>query len=183
MRYTIIGKNYEVSEKLKERIVSKIDRLSRLFDKETNAQVTVSQEKQTYKVEVTIPLKKRTLRAEVRNYELNAAVDEVVDVIEKQMIKYKERLRSRSRHDHSLKDEFITTFDKMELDEAAEAASPNRIEKVKKFEIKPMDAEDAVMEMELMGHSFFVFRNGKTDNINVVYKRKNGSFGLIEPEY
>lgn len=181
MRYNIIGKNINVSDKLREKITSKIDRLSRLFDDDTNVQVSVGQEKIVYKVEVTIPLKKRVLRAEAKNQELTAAIDEVVDIIEQQMIKYKNRLRDRSRNDHSLKDEFISTFSEDAFDEPAETA--HQIEKVKKFEIKPMDAEDAVMEMELMGHNFFVFRNGQTDDVNVVYKRKNGTFGLIEPEY
>lgn len=181
MRYNIIGKNVSVSDSLKDRVQSKIGRISKLFPENTEVQVTLIVEKFTNKVEVTIPLKKRLLRAEVQSDDMYAAIDEIVDVLEKQMIKYKNRLRARGRQDSKFNEEFVTLFDKNEFSE--EDSVSNKIEKTKRFEIKPMDPEEAVMEMELLDHSFFVFRNGQNDEVNVVYKRKNGTYGLIEPEY
>lgn len=109
-----------------------------------------------------------------------AAIDEVVDVLEKQMVKYKNRLRDKARRDTSFIDElkYFEPVGKEDKNDDEEV----RIAKTKKFAVKPMDAEEAVMEMELLGHNFFVYRNASSDEINVVYKRKNGTYGLIEPE-
>lgn len=180
MRYIILGRNVEMTDNLKEKISSKLDRISKLFDEDVEAKVSVGQEKLLYKVEVTIPIVKRTLRAEVKNQELMAAVDLVVDVVEKQMVKYKNKLRVKSRDNASYKNEFLTVFSEDELKESSDALG--KIEKVKKFEIKPMDPEEAVLEMDLLGHSFFVFKDAKSDIVNVVYKRKDGTYGLIAPE-
>ena len=109
-----------------------------------------------------------------------AGVDKVVDILEGQIVKYKKRLRSKMRKDVSFKEE----YESVKVSEETIDETPlYKIEKVKKFELRPMDSEEAVMQMELLGHDFFVFRNGETDIVNVVYKRKDGSFGLIEPEY
>ena len=121
---------------------------------------------------------KRILRAEVAKDDMYAAIDEVVDKLEKQMVKYKSRLRDKSRRDSSFADELKS----ISLEVNTDDEEVTKIEKVKRFEIKPMDPEEAVLEMELISHNFFVFRNAETDNINVVYKRKDGSFGLIDPE-
>ena len=109
-----------------------------------------------------------------------AAIDEVVDKLEKQMVKYRSRLRDKSRRDSSFVDELRAISMNLDSDDSEDAI---KIDRTKKFEIKPMDPEEAVMEMELISHNFFVFRNDSTDEINVVYKRKDGSYGLIDPEY
>ena len=96
------------------------------------------------------------------------------------MVKYRKRLKDKSRRDNSFKDEYAFETHK---DEAFEMDSEIVINRTKKFALKPMDAEEAAMEMELLGHGFFVFRNGQTEEVNVVYKRSDGSYGLIEPEY
>jgi len=179
MRYTFIGKNTTVTDSLKQKISNKINRISKLFPEETNVTVTLEVIKSDNTIEVTINLPKRILRAEVTNEDMYAAIDEIVDILEKQMVKYKNRLRDKSRRDTSFADE-LRVF---------ENAGNNDIEennivvaKTKRFAVKPMDSEEAVMEMELLGHNFFVFRNSKSEDINVVYKRKNGTYGLIEPE-
>lgn len=180
MRYSFTGKNMTVSDSLKERTIAKIDRLSKLFPDDTNVAVTLSIVKQDHTIEVTVTLPKRILRAEVTSQDMYSAIDEVVDILEKQMVKYKNRLRDKSRRDTSFREE-LSVFDTD--DKPVSDDHGIHIRKTKRFAIKPMDAEEAIMEMELLGHGFFVFRNGQSDDINVVYKRKNGSYGLIEPEY
>jgi putative sigma-54 modulation protein len=170
-----------LSDKLKERTISKLDRLGKLISENADVYVTFSVVKLENKIEVTIPLQKRILRAEVADTDMYNAIDSVVDILEKQMVKYKNRLRDKSRKNSSYKEELSVypTAEELSYDEG----SMHKIERTKKFALKPMDADEAVMEMELLGHSFYVFKNGETDEVNVVYKRNNGSYGLIEPEY
>lgn len=181
MKYSFTGKNTVVSEALKERATQKIGKLERLLPEDAEIFVTFNVTKLDNKIEVTIPLHKRVLRAEVSTQDMYASIDEVVDVLERQMVKYKSRLKNKSRRDAAFKEEFKSAFPN--VDELGEANNEIFIQKSKKFALKPMDAEEAVMEMELLSHDFFVFRNGDTDEVNVVYKRNNGTYGLIEPEY
>ncbi|MDR1066114.1 MAG: ribosome-associated translation inhibitor RaiA [Clostridiales bacterium] len=178
MRYTFTVKNGDVSDTTKMKIGQKIGRIERLFSETAEAFVTISSVKNNHTVEVTIPLNKRILRAEVTTDDLFASLDDAVDILERQMVRYKGRLRDRSVKDIKFKEEFSAYSD----DDVAGDEGP-KIEKTKRFALKPMDAEEAVMEMEMLNHSFYVFRNGDTDDINVVYKRKDDSYGLIEPEY
>ncbi len=180
MRYTFKAKNTTVTDALKDKITSKINRIERLFPENTDIVVTLSVIKLDHKIEVTVKLPKRVLRAEVTKDDMYVAIDEVVDKLEKQMVKYRSRLRDKSRRDSSFVDEFKAISTNVDLEEDEDAI---KIDKTKKFEIKPMDPEEAVMEMELISHNFFVFRNSTSDEINVVYKRKDGSYGLIDPEY
>jgi len=175
------GKGYVVSDSLKDRAEQKIRRLERLFPKNVEISVTFSSVKQDNKIEVSVPLNRRTLRAEVSTNDMYNSIDEVVDVLEKQMVKYKTRLKNKSRKDSSYREELAMVF--TDSDDAMSEDHEIIIERNKNFEIKPMDPEDAVMEMELLGHSFFVFRNGRTDKVNVVYRRASGTYGLIEPKY
>lgn len=181
MKYTFTGKNIEITDAIKEKAISKIDRISKLLPENTEVFVTLDVMKSTQKLEVTIPLKKRILRAEVTGSDFYVSIDEVVDILERQMIKYKSRLRDKSRRDVNFKDEYTVHFGDVEKGSEQES-DHKKIERVKSFALKPMDAEEAVMEMELSDHNFYVFRNGETDEVNVVYKRKNNSYGLIEPE-
>ncbi len=178
MKYVFTGKNFTVSDAVKERAALKIGRLEKLFPENAEIHVTFSIIKLDQSVEVTVPLQKRILRAQVTASDLYTAIDEVCDKLEKQMLKYKDRLHKKSRKDSRFKSELDTVFsDESALDELRPV-----IKKTKKFAMKPMDAEEAVMEMDLMGHGFYMFRNSRTDEINVVYKRKDGGYGLIEPE-
>ena len=179
MRYSFIGKNINISDRFKEKMAAKLDRISKLFPEETEAVVTLSKIKLDNKIEVTVKLPKRILRAEVTKNDMNAAIDEVVDVLESQMTRYKRRLIDRTRHDASFAEE-LHAFES--IDEQYQEEGGLNISRTKRFTVKPMDAEEAVMQMEMLGHSFFVFRNAHSDAINVVYKRKDGSYGLIDPE-
>ena len=179
MRYSFTGKNITLTESLKDRAMHKLGRLEKLLPKDAEVSVIFSIIRQEHKVEVTIPLKKRVLRAEVKENDMYAALDSVIDVLEKQMKKYKTRLRDKRRKDASYNEENDY------LPPVEEAVDENTlvIERTKRFALKPMDAEEAVMEMELLGHNFYMFMNSLTDEVNVVYKRNNGTYGLIEPEY
>ncbi len=180
MRYNIIGRNMEIGERTKEKIAAKLDRVKKLFPDDAEAVITLTAQKLTTKIEVTIPVNKRMLRAEAAEEDMMAAVDKVVDIVEKQIVKHKKRLRTKVRQNVSFKEE----YESIKVDETQLDDEPvYKIERNKHFELRPMDAEEAVMQMELLGHGFFVFRNSENDTINVVYKRKDGSFGLIEPEY
>ena len=181
MRYNIIGKNIDVWDKTKEMVEKKMDRVEKLFPADTEATITLSLEKLVSTVEITIPMNKRFVRAEVQDPDMTAAMDKAVDILEGQVVRYKKRMRTKVR---SGADVYAAEYAAILVPEEDLDDEPMvKIEKVKHFEVKPMDAEEAVMEMELVGHNFFVFRNGETDEVNVVYKRKNGTYGLIEPEY
>ncbi len=175
MRITISGKNIDVTQGLKEAVYEKLDKLDKYFTPDTEAIVTLSVEKNRQKIEVTIPIKGSVIRAEEVSDDMYVSIDLVQEIIERQMRKHKTRLANRYRSGGLLQPAYL----EMEADDPDEV----RIVRTKKFAIKPMDPEEACLEMELSGHSFFVFRNSETDDVNVVYKRKGNTYGLIEPEY
>ena len=181
MNFIISGKNIEVTPGLKEAIEQKLGKLERYFTPETEIIVTLSVEKGRQKIEVTIPVKGSIIRSEQTSSDMYVSIDLVEEVIERQLRKYKNKLVAKSQGhptaavpSGSIKKEFIESDD--------ESSDDDEI-RTKKFGIKPMFPEDACIQMELLGHSFFVFSNAETDEVNVVYKRKDGSFGLIEPEF
>ncbi len=175
MRYIISGRNIDVTEGLKSAIYEKLGKLERYFTPETEVHVTFSVEKERQKVEVTIPMKGNIVRAEQVSPDMYASIDMIEEIIERQLRKYKNKLVDQKQSVMSLSQAFM----------AEEEAEDEEIviSKVKKFPMKPMDAEEACIQMELLGHEFFAFRNAETDEINVVYKRKNGTYGIIEPEF
>ncbi|NLM48382.1 MAG: ribosome-associated translation inhibitor RaiA [Epulopiscium sp.] len=178
MRYIISGTNIEITNALQQRVMDKLSKLEKFFVADTEAQVTLSVEKLRHIIEVTIPFQGTILRAEVDDKDMYAAIDEVVDVLERQLLKHKNRLKDKHRSNSPFKKEFIKDIESTENDDEKIV-----IEKIKRFAVKPMDVEEAAMQMDLLGHNFFVFRNADTDEVNVVYKRKNGTYGLIEPEF
>ena len=180
MRYNIKGRNLEISERTKEKISAKIDRIKKLFPEDTQVNVSLSAGKLDMTVEVTISMAKRLLRAEATDAEMMAAVDKVVDILEHQVIKYKNRLRSKMRQNISFKEEYESL--PLNESEILEEDESYKIVKNKKFVMRPMDPEEAVMQMELIGHTFFVFRDAQSELVSVVYKRKDGTYGLIQPD-
>lgn len=181
MRYTIKGKNIEISESTKTKVIAKLAKIEKFFPADALASVVLNSEKVGFTVEVTIPINKRLIRAEVSDSDMLTTLDRAVDILEGQIVRYKKRLRSRAHQNAAA---FMPEYNSILVKEEDLDDEPVfKIAKIKHFEVKPMDAEEAVMEMELVGHSFFVFRDGETDDVNVVYKRSDGSYGLIEPEY
>ena len=179
MRFEFTGKSMTITEGLKERTMRKLGRIEKLLPDNAEVYVTFSENKHLTKMEVSVPLHKRMLRAEISDGDISNCIDQAVDVLERQVVKYKTRLRDRRRRSVATNDEL--TF--IEVPETPEETSPEiTITRTKRFALKPMDAQEAVMEMELLNHNFYVFRNSWSDEINVVYKRTDGEYGLIEPE-
>ena len=174
MRYIITGKNIDVTEGLKNAIYEKIGKLEKYFKPDTEVHATFSVQKDRHKIEVTIPIKGTIIRAEEESTDMYVSIDLVEEIIARQIKKYKSKIVDAKQSTSSLSDAF-----------AAEPADEEEIviTRTKKFAMKPMDPEEACIEMELTGHNFFVFRNSETDEVNVVYKRKGNTYGLIEPEY
>jgi len=174
MKYAIVGRSFDVTESIKAAIQEKIGKLEKYFSPDTEAQVTLSSERGRQIIEVTIPVKGGIIRAEQSSSDMYVSIDLVEDVIENQLKKYKNKIIDRY---HSGGD-FTQEYEEEPLEEEGEI----KIVKMKRFDFKPMDPEEACMQMELLGHNFFVFTNAETDQINVVYKRKGDTYGLIEPE-
>ncbi len=175
MKITISGKNIEVTEGLRSAVEDKLSKLEKYFMPDTQCNVTLSVEKERQKMEVTIPMKGHIIRAEQQSDDMYVTIDLVVDVIEAQLKKYRKKLIDKQQNADSLRREFV--------DEEFADDEEIRIVRAKKFGMKPMFPEDACVQMELLGHSFFVFSNAETGEVNVVYKRKDRSYGLIEPEF
>ena len=175
MQFIISGKNLDVTDGLKAAIEEKIGKLERYFTPETEVHVTLSVEKERQKIEITIPMKGNIVRAEQVSDDMYVSIDLVEEVIERQLRKYKNKLVDRQQSAASLSKAFI--------EEEIEEDDEIKIIRSKKFGMKPMDPEEACIQMDLLGHNFYVFRNAATDEVNVVYKRKGNTFGLIEPEF
>ena len=174
MKYIIRSAKMENTDAIKEYIENKLARLDKYFQDsdeiEANVLTKVNGKKQT--IEVTIPTKHFTLRNEETNEDLYAAIDKIVDKLERQIRKNKTRLNRNVKENVR---EFNFDFDIKEEEEAKE-----KIVKRKDIEMKPMDEEEAILEMELLGHSFFVYKDMDTNKTCVLYKRKDGDYGLIE---
>ncbi len=176
MKFIISGKNIDVTPRLKDQVISKLGKLERYFTPDTEIIVTLSKEKDRQKIEVTIPVKGNIIRSEQVSTDMYVSIDLVEEVIERQLRKYKNKLVAKHQEGGNFNQEFYAA-DEADTDEEV------KIVRTKRFGIKPMYPEDACVQMELLGHDFYVFCNAETDEVNVVYKRKNGSFGLIEPEF
>lgn len=174
MKFIISGKNIAVTEGLKTAVEDKLGKLERYFTPETEISVTLSVEKDRQKIEVTIPVKGSIIRSEQVSNDMYVSIDLVEEIIERQLKKYKNKLVDLKQSNANFRKEYIEK-DYMEDEEI-------KIAKNKRFDIKPMYPEDACIQMELLSHNFFVFVNADTDQVNVVYKRKNNTYGIIEPE-
>lgn len=176
MRYTIYGKNYNVSDDLKDLLQKKFSKFDRYFQPDTEVFVTFGKERNNEIIEVTIPLGESVIRAEKRNPEVLTAIESAIDVIEGQLRKHKTKLQRHYNDD--FKKIYIDEIDDYDYED--ENDEP-RVVREKKFPIKPMSVEEAGLQMEMLGHNFFVFLNADTDDVNVIYLRKDGNYGLIEP--
>lgn len=179
MKIVIHGRNIQVTDALEDSICKKLSRLDKYFSEELEAQVTLSIEKNNQIIEVAIIFNGMYLRAQERNADLYVAIDLVVDKIYKQIRKQKTKLLKKYHDNKDLKNSHIL-FDNIEIDDSEEE---EKIVKNKRFPIKPMYKDEAILQMELMGHDFYVFINAETNGVNVLYKRKSGNYGIIEAEY
>ncbi len=175
MKITISGKNIEITAGLRAAVEDKLSKLEKYFTPDTACLVTLGVEKDRQKMEVTIPMKGHIIRAEQQSDDMYVTIDLIVDIIEAQLKKYRKKLIDKQQNTDSLRKEFV--------DEEIDSDEEIRIVRTKKFGMKPMFPEDACVQMELLGHNFYVFSNAETGEVNVVYKRKDRSYGLIEPEF
>ncbi|QNU67573.1 ribosome-associated translation inhibitor RaiA [Ruminiclostridium herbifermentans] len=178
MKTIINGKNIEITEGLRERVTKKISKLNRFFEKEVEAHVTLGVQKLRQTAEITISYNGIVFRAEESNEDMYVSIDKAVDLIERQIRKNKTRLEKKL-YENDFRVENFTFTDTEEVPEEKEF----KIVRSKRFAIKPMDVEEAILQMNLLGHEFFMFFNAETNHSNVVYKRKDGNYGLIEPEF
>lgn len=178
MNINVRGKNIEATPALVEYANKKIGKLDKHFDKTTDVQVVLSVIREEHIVEVTLSLNGLILRGEESTGDMYASIDMVVDKLERQVKKYKTRMNKSLRQRGAR-----MISEKQAAIEAEErAAEEPQVVKTKRFPLKPMNVEEAVMQMDLLGHNFFVFANAESNATNVIYKRKDGNYGLIEPE-
>lgn len=183
MKYNIRGENLEVTGAIRDYVERKISKLERYFDTPptSDVHVNLSVYNDEQRIEVTIPMTNLLLRAEEQHIDLYAAIDLVVDKLERQIRKYKTKVNRKFRQKGSPKH----VFAEMEKEANAQVAQASEddidIVRTKRFNLKPMDSEEAVMQMDMLGHAFYVFTNALSGDTNVVYRRKDGRYGLIEP--
>ncbi len=174
MQVEIHGNNIEVTDALRDYIAKKVGKIQRYFDFPLHPQVALIVQKENQRVEITIPLNNgRILRAEVNTENMYASIDQAVDKIDRQVRKHKTRINRKARQ---VPEELMDGFTR----ETEEDDGPKLV-RTKSFTMKPMDSEEAILEMDLLDHDFFVFTNAETDEVNVVYRRRDGNYGLIEP--
>ncbi|RJE47462.1 MULTISPECIES: ribosome-associated translation inhibitor RaiA [unclassified Dehalobacter] len=176
MNINVRGKQMKITDALKDYVEKRVRKLEKYSDDFLDIQVMLSVEKERQKVEVTAPLNGFLLRGEEETDDMYSSIDLVVDKLERQMEKYRKRIGKKRIKSAKEEPSYI-------LDDDEEIFDNNSIVKTKKFSAKLMSIDEAVMQMDLIGHNFFVFANADTEQINIVYRRKHGGYGLLEPEY
>ncbi|MFZ7101330.1 MAG: ribosome hibernation-promoting factor, HPF/YfiA family [Peptococcaceae bacterium] len=176
MKIIVKGKNMEVTPALKEYVEKKVGKIQKYFEGELReASVSLILEKELHRVEVTIPLDGYILRGEEETTDMYASIDNVVEKLERQVRKYKTKINRKIKN--------LSVLDLVPNGNSlAEEDFEPAIVRTKRFAVKPMPEEEAILQMDLLGHNFFVFLNADTEEVNVVYRRKDGNYGLIEPE-
>lgn len=177
MKISISGKNMNITDALREVTEKKLGKLEKYFYEDVLVNATLSVEKNRHIIEVTIPFSGVIIRAEESSDDMYQSIDKVVDVLERQIRKHKTKLQKKNKGLETIRFENIQALPQEDDDKEP------KIVRVKRFAMKPMDAEEAILQMELLRHAFYVFRNAETDEVNIVYKRKDGNYGLIEPEF
>ncbi len=178
MKYNVICRKVELSDSRKEKLLTKLAKLDKFFDENIECRVLVAEQKSAIVMEITILNKGFILRAEARDRDLIVAADECLSNLDRQIRKHKTKL-AKHLHQPAIGD-YASIVENSEP--VAEDASEFKIIKTKKIESKPMSAEEAVLQMNMLGHDFFIFLNPDTHKDNIVYRRKDGNYGLIETE-
>ncbi|GAA0177719.1 ribosome-associated translation inhibitor RaiA [Clostridium sediminicola] len=176
MKITVSGKNIQITEGLRNAVENKLWKLEKYFKPEVEVSATLSVQKSRHIIEVTIPFNGVILRGEEVNEDMYVALDVVTEKLIRQIRKQKTKLERRKYTGDSLRYQVFSGISKEEEQEG-------KIVKTKKFAMKPMSDEEAILQLEMLGHNFFVYKNADTDDVNVLYKRKDGNYGLIEPEF
>lgn len=177
MRIVIKGRNIEVTSAMRDYVTKRLGKLEKLINEmdesEVTLQVTLLLEKDRHRVEVTVPLHGYILRGEEETGDMYSSIDLVMEKLEKQTEKYRSRISKKARNQN------LRGLPVMETETVDDEP---RILRTKRFNLKPMPVEEAVVQMNLLGHTFFVFANDSTEEVNVIYRRRDGNYGLIAPE-
>lgn len=175
MKIIMSSKNLHMNDYLKEQVEKKVNKLDRYFNPDTEIHVTLTMERSRHKTEVTVPINGVTIRSEVENHDMYNSIDMALDKLEKQMHRHKQKLsrKFKSGAFHHKTPVYSEMIEDSEL---------GRVVRTKSVSLKPMSIEEAIMQMDLLGHSFFVFTNAETELVSVLYKRKDEQYGLIEPD-
>lgn len=173
MIINIRGNKIEITDSMKNYIEEKLGKVNKYFDNPSDitANVVVKEDGILHKIEVTIPIKRAILRAEVSDKDLYAAIDIVSEILERQIRKNKTKMKNRNKENYDLFIDFEVPEEELEK---------SQIVRRKEIDTKPMDEEEAILQMELLGHDFFIFKNIDTDNISVIYRRKDSNYGIID---
>jgi putative sigma-54 modulation protein len=174
MNTKIFGKNISITDSLKETVEKKISKLDKYFFKDVEVKVVLSVEKLRQIIEITVPFSGTVIRAEEVTDDMYNSIDNAVDALERQIRKHKTKLQNKKHNQETIRFENI---EPLEFEE-----EESKIVKTKRFTMKPMSVEEAALQMDLVNHNFYVFLNAETEEVNVVYKRKDNNVGLIEPE-
>ncbi len=177
MNVHLKGKNVQITDGIREYAEKRFQKLEKYFEKDFDVNATMSVEKDLHKIDVVILISGLVLKGEDKTRDMYTTIDNVVDKLERQIRKYKTRINRKGKQIDP-KDEFVPLAEMQEFEEDLP-----KIVKTKSFPIKPMSNEEAILQMGLLGHSFFVFLNAETDDVNVIYRRNDGQYGLIEPEF
>lgn len=179
LKFNIRGENIEVTEAIRDHVEKKVGKLERYFNETPEANVHVNLKvnpDKKAKIEITIPIPQLVLRAEEVNEDMYAAVDLIVDKLERQIRKHKTKVNRKFREQGSAKEFFKTNVNGATTVEEDEL----NIVRTKRFDLKPMDSEEAVLQMNMLGHSFFIYTDADTNGTHIVYRRRDGKYGLIE---
>ena len=171
MQLSVKGRNLEITDALRQYAEEKLGRLRKYFEPIVTAGVVLSVEKHRHIAEVTLRVRELTIRAEESTPDLYSSIDLVAEKLERQILRYKERIAGHAPR---------PAVREVRETEAAADEEP-RVVKTKRFAVKPAEVDEAILQMDLLGHSFYVFRNARTDEVNVLYRRRDGNYGLIEP--
>lgn len=177
MKLNFTGKNIDVTEALKEITEKKLGKLDKFFENDVEGNVVYSVERNWNIIEITINLPGTILRAEESSDDMYTSIDRAVDILERQIRKHKTKLQKRYQNGKTIRFENVIPLKEERKDDTPE------IVRTKRFDMKPMNVEEAILQMELLRHNFFVFMNAESEQFSVVYKRKDGNYGLIEPEF
>ncbi|EHO52270.1 ribosomal subunit interface protein [Lentilactobacillus kisonensis F0435] len=183
LMFNIRGENIEVTQAIRDYVEKRISKLEKYFEKDlkntAHVNLKVYSDKQA-KVEVTIPLPYLTLRAEEMSNDLYASVDLVTDKLERQIRKYKTKVNRKSREKGFKNLEFAPTQEQADAQSDSDNESKFQVVRTKQLALKPMDNEEAILQMDMLGHDFFIYEDAETSGINIVYRRNDGRYGLIE---
>ncbi len=179
MKIDLVARNVEVTDDLRNHLEKKLSKIEKYFEKGVPAQAVFFSERGRHTVEITLPLDGMVVRAQESTGDVYASVNQAVEKIERRLERYRARFQRRKREGRA----------RARSVPAEEPAAPAgaeteeaRVVKVKRFAMKPMTVDEAIMQMNLVGHDFFVFLSSETEQVNVLYRRKDGNYGLIEPE-